>query len=296
MASQNTPVVEPTVEDWATQYGTQAALVNSDPQLKSIFDQAVASKWTPARFQAEFQNSNWYKNHAESWRAAETARLADPGTWQQSLTNLSNQIRQRATGMGIVLDDAQVSKLAEQTAFLSWNKGVDDTTLRTHIIEVGKITGGGGEAAQTINKLKSYASSMGIKYNDDWYTTQTEAILSGKATIDQSVSSIKDIAKSKYAAIADQIDAGSTVAQVASPYVNTMANILEISPDSVDLNDPHINKALTNLSQDNKPAMTPLWQFETQLRQDPRWNYTKNARDSVDSTARSILQNFGLVS
>lgn len=285
-----------TTEDWASQYGAQAALVNSDPQLKSIFDQAVAEEWTPARFQASFQNSDWYKNHAQSWRDAETARITDPGTWNQSISNLSDQIRLSATNMGITLDDAAVAKLAIQTAYTSWGKGVDTNAVRSHVIEYGKITGSGGEVAQTVDKLKNYAYSMGVKYSDDWYNQQAESVLSGKATIDESSSAIKDIAKSKYAAFASQIDAGSTVMQVASPYINSMANILEMDPNTISLDDPHLNKALTGLNKDSQPVLSPLWQFETQLRKDPRWGKTQNARQATDSAARSILQSFGLVS
>jgi hypothetical protein len=85
-----------------------------------------------------------------------------------------------------------------------------------------------------------------------------------------------------------------TVKQIASPYVNSMANILEVPQDSLSLNDPTINKALTNIDQTGKQTAVPLWQFETNLRQDPRWATTKNAKDTLDSTAHSILQNFGL--
>jgi hypothetical protein len=41
---------------------------------------------------------------------------------------------------------------------------------------------------------------------------------------------------------------------------------------------------------------TPLWQFEQELRQDPRWTYTNNAQEDLMGTARQILKNFGLVS
>jgi len=282
--------------DFAAAYGVQAALVNSDPGLKTLFDKAVAEKWTPQRFSTEFQNSSWYQGHAQSWREAETARLTDPKTWDQSIKDLSAQIKQTATSMGISLTDQQITDLANQTSFSSWGKGIDTGLLRTHIVDTGRISGTGGEASQTIDKLKNYAYNMGVSYNDDWYNTQAQNVLSGKATLEESNNAIKDIAKSKYGAFADQIDAGATVQQIASPYMNSMANILELNSADIKLDDPNINKALTNLTQDSKPALQPLWQFETELRKDPRWAKTKNARDAIDSTARSVLSTFGLVS
>jgi hypothetical protein len=75
-----------------------------------------------------------------------------------------------------------------------------------------------------------------------------------------------------------------------------MSRLLEVSPDNIDLNDHTINKALTSLNADSKPELQPIWQFETSLRKDPRWASTQNARNTVDSVARSILSDFGLVS
>jgi hypothetical protein len=39
-----------------------------------------------------------------------------------------------------------------------------------------------------------------------------------------------------------------------------------------------------------------MWQYEQTLRQDPRWGFTNNARDSVNSTAHQILKDFGVMS
>jgi len=53
---------------------------------------------------------------------------------------------------------------------------------------------------------------------------------------------------------------------------------------------------MTGLNTEGKPATKPLWQFEQELRKDPRWNYTNNAQQSLMNTARQVLQDFGLVS
>jgi hypothetical protein len=75
-----------------------------------------------------------------------------------------------------------------------------------------------------------------------------------------------------------------------------MSNILEIDPNTIGLNDVYVNQALTGLNAEGKPSTKPLWQFEQDLRKDPRWNFTKNAQDSLMNTTRKVLQDFGLVS
>jgi hypothetical protein len=38
-----------------------------------------------------------------------------------------------------------------------------------------------------------------------------------------------------------------------------------------------------------------LWQFEQELFKDARWQYTSNARDTVDRISTDILQRFGVM-
>jgi hypothetical protein len=73
-----------------------------------------------------------------------------------------------------------------------------------------------------------------------------------------------------------------------------MANILEIDADSITFNDPTLRRALQYIGPDGKPAVKPIWQFETELRQDPRWEKTDGARKTVDSLSLKVLRDLGL--
>jgi len=285
-----------TTSDWAKDYGVQAALVESNPELKTLFNQAVTEGWTPANFTAQFMNTNWYKNHSDVWRAAYATEKTDPASWNHEMDLARNQINNTAVATGIKLTADDVDSLARTSLYLSAGSSsrIDTGLLKQHIVNTGAITMG-GEALTTIDDLKAHGANMGVPHGDEWYVGAAQNILSGDGTIQAWKKKLTDVAKSKYAAFADQLDSGMTVKQVASPYINSMANILEIPSGSIDLSDSTINKALTNLSVDSKPALQPLWQFETSLRKDPRWASTKNARDAADSATRSILSDFGLV-
>jgi hypothetical protein len=39
-----------------------------------------------------------------------------------------------------------------------------------------------------------------------------------------------------------------------------------------------------------------MWQYQQQLRQDPRWGQTDNAREEVNGIAHGILRDFGVMS
>jgi len=99
---------------------------------------------------------------------------------------------------------------------------------------------------------------------------------------------------SSFPGLKDQIANGMSVRDAASPYLSGMSSILEVNPESVDLFDPTIRKALTSTDANGKSVLTPLWQFESQLKKDPRWLQTNNARDDLMSTTHGLLQSWGL--
>ena len=82
---------------------------------------------------------------------------------------------------------------------------------------------------------------------------------------------------------------------LASPYLQSYATILEVPPGSINLFDPLVKSALQ--SKDPKTGantVKPIWQFETDLRSDPRWKATKNAQDSMMQVAHQVLTDFGV--
>jgi hypothetical protein len=105
------------------------------------------------------------------------------------------------------------------------------------------------------------------------------------------------MAKSKYPGMGAFLDMGQTVRQVATPYVQSYAQLLEVDADSVDMNDNLIQQALqgTPSSATAPPQMQSVYQFERSVRRDPRWVRTKNARDSVTNAAHNVLRDWGLV-
>jgi len=94
-------------------------------------------------------------------------------------------------------------------------------------------------------------------------------------------------AKTYFPALSDKIDAGYTVRQLLTPYINTRANILEEDANSVDL------KQLQGVAKDPKGLMG-LYDYEVSLRKDPKWKTTKNALDTMSGLARDMTKMFGL--
>ena len=68
-----------------------------------------------------------------------------------------------------------------------------------------------------------------------------------------------------------------------------MANVLELNPNEIKLDDPALANAITG----DKTMTT--YEFQNTLRKDPRWQYTANAHDTVSGAVQKVLQDFGFM-
>jgi hypothetical protein len=308
------------VADFQAKYGVQAALINSDPSLKALFDQARKENWDANRFKAEFLNTDWSKTHAESWQAAERARLSAPGTYADSYNRMRTLIAQTAVAQGIALSpdqlgiEATVDKphdrsgnIVEWALDQSWGKGLDTTALKTHIAELGKINLAlpGGAAFDYASQLKTYAydnglSNLTLAGGQDYYTQAAQSILLGKSDLNTWKADILKTTKQNYGAFAAQLDAGMTIRSIAAPYINTLANLLEVSPDAVNLGDTTgYGKMVTDALRGTDPANpkpVALYDFEKIVKANPAWGYTNNARNTVMGGVGGLLKTLGKVS
>jgi hypothetical protein len=207
----------------------------------------------------------------------------------QSLANIIRSVQRTATKYGISLSDTEAKNLAAQSIKQGW----DAATLGEEVARKGRVEGVTGETAKAIDDLREYANAYGIQYNDDWYASATKSVLEGRESLETFQNTIRDVAKSRYGGFASQIDSGLTTKQAASPYIQSMATILELDPNSIGLNDPTLTKALTAVNEQGVPAVVPLWQFDRDLKNDERYKYTKNAQNDYVGTGYEVLQTLG---
>lgn len=85
------------------------------------------------------------------------------------------------------------------------------------------------------------------------------------------------------------LDDGVDLDAVYSPYKQTMAAILEINPESINLNDPTLRMGI------GADKEMPLYEYQRALKQDARWQYTNNAREDVSNSVQKVLRDFGFM-
>lgn len=277
----------------AEQFGFALSVLQSDPELNSLFTRAVAGTFDQTRFTAELQNTGWYKTHGETWRNATTLKSVDPSTYNTKLDQSKASIGSIAASMGAAISPATLAQLAETSLMLGWDSNQVQANLGTYVTHVnGNML---GQAGQWDTELKAYAADNNVQITDNWIETNLQGASSGTQTFNDVKNKVRDLAISAYPNLADRLRQGETVATIAEPYKQSMASILELNPQSLTIGDPKIQQALATKDKAGAPVMQTLYDFQTGLRQDPRWLKTQNAQDSTIGTAHKVLQDLGLV-
>ena len=281
------------MQKFAEDYGYQLAFLKSDSELYAIFKKAVAGKWDATRFVAAVKASSWYKKHGEAYRQNLALKTTDPATWKQRLSGQIGILGDLAGQMGASLTTAQLTQIAEQSILMGWNDQQLRNVLATHI-KAGSVR---GQASTLKQQLKETAYRNGFNASDSSIDYWVKQISAGKDTVEAVQQRYRESYGARLApGFEKELKSGMDLYDVASPYMQTMAQTLELNPSDIDLFDPTIRKALSSSSdKDGKPGSTPLWEFEQNLRNDGRFMKTKQAQDQTMAVGRQVLKDMGLV-
>ena len=145
----------------------------------------------------------------------------------------------------------------------------------------------GGRAAQDIADIMNYANNYGVMLTQQDAMEYVASNYKKGTDKTSTESKIREISKSIYSDFADKISDQVSVRSLATNYIYNKANVLELDSNSINVFDKDINDALLN-----KTSMTD---FNKQLKSNPAWGKTKNAREEASSYAYSILSSFGLM-
>lgn len=286
------------LKDLESQYGFTGAFLKAYPELKKLFDDQVKYGWDKATFDAKLKGTNWWKTHSQSERDYITLGYNDKASANQKYDQALVHVRQLGESLGITY-----AKTKDQVAQAAYNvvaKGWNDEQVRNYLgayvyFDTSQGFHPGGEGQNVSDQIVQYSYQMGVKNAGHWYGDWARKIIRGLATVDDAKAEIRKQAMAMFPQYSKQLLAGSTVQDLASPYIQSMQNILELNPGSITMFDRTIKKAMAYKDSNGKAAAMPLWSFENYLRQDPRWKQTKNAQDSIFGVAHGVLQDMGLV-
>jgi hypothetical protein len=216
----------------------------------------------------------------------------DGVTKANNLKSYKRAIERAAIDKGIVLDQGLVNSLATQAIAQSW----DSATLAEEVARRGKIDVTKGEAATQKATLKQWAGDNGISFDESWYDTAVNNIITGKGTADTYKADITNQAKGLYSAeyFTKGLDNGFSIRQQASPYITYLAKIRGVDPTSISLSDPVLMKNLTKRDDKGNPVIPSYYDFTLDVRKnDPSWGYSYEAQDETTSMLNTFGKMFG---
>jgi hypothetical protein len=301
-----------------------AEAIREFPQLREFFRRAIAEGWNAAKQERELNNPEnawfkWWDSRGKYWRqgfAKQYRSGATSGTWADDIKEARDIIRAAAKDKGVTLTPEQEDRLARRYWYSEWQS--NPAALESWMVQRAAtqreqgVTDPEAEVDPLlpanrntkIRELRDLAEAYGLEFDDTVLGDWADLILDPM----KNTNGIEDIrfkeflvqeSRSKYTTFGDQLDADTNLRQLAGGYVSELARLLEIDPTSIRFTptgmDPLLQRALTNIDPETgKPSRIPLWEFTKQIRQDDRWQFTDNARDSYMSAGSKFAQALGL--
>jgi hypothetical protein len=282
----------------AARYGYAAHFFNSVPELKTLLAKAVAGQWTPEQFSSQLMNTSWYKYSSALNKEWQALKAKEPAEANRQLLFRVAEFRAQAAKLGIQLTEARLKLMAEDSIRYGFGQGEIGRALAAEM----KYDPDGtqlGDVGASQARIKETAAEYGINLGDREVFSMSQKMLEGSLSEEGIAEQIKSLAKSRYPGMADEIDKGLSLREVASAYVQAQSKILEINPDQIDLaTDRNLQKALQYVDPaTGKPGgAMPLWQYEESLKKDTRWLATGNAHDEIANVGTKVLKDMGLMS
>lgn len=303
-------------------YGGIDEIFASNEELKNLLTRAIGDPATAKddmdenQFINLLQNTTWYKSNAGPIRQrgfekrqydalVKKLKIDDPqykakieelnrtSAYGRGLQDVIEILRENAVKLGRQISDDDLRVIAQ--GIYDYANEDDAVKIRNAILGVGTFGTGkgivGGAAGQNLTTLRAVARANGLNFDTmfkDSVDTWLDKIAKGES-IETFKSVIRNTAKAGLPErVASLLDQGVDLETIYSPYKRIMSAVLELNPDSIDLNDPTLRMSI------GPEKELSLYEYQRMLRKDPRWQYTDNAREDVSNSVLTVARNFGL--
>ena len=254
----------------------------------------ISSNIPPASTLADYINTIFQKYKGRD------ANLAELTTWLPELTKqYKSESGKSKSTIKYTYKNGELIKTDYLTANAEDPKLWIEDKVKTDVLfgkqEVNSLAIPEGPSGKYFVALKNFAADNGLLLSDSAATSYANSIVTGTIDENTAFNTLRESAAEAFPALADKIKAGINLKTLADPYIQSMSSILEIPDSGIDLFDPKIRGALAYTLPDGKVGTRSIYDFEKELRKDPRWQYTNNARNDAASVATTVLKDFGFM-
>ena len=263
-----------------------------DPELSEVLRRAVDEKWTPETFDANFRATEWFTTRTELQRRFDIREQTDEATVAEELADRTEELRLQASrlfGDGRV-DDETLAALARR----SLRSGASAEEISGALLDAASgVLSGEYSAAQTA--VRGMRREFLTNISDEEVTDWTRRILTGETTAEGLRALMREKAKSRFPALSSLVDEGITLADYFSDQQSTIASMMGMDADSVDLAGDSRWAPVLGFA-DESGTLRPMTAAETQqyVRTTDGFYRTPNGRAEAAGLKRSLAKVMGV--
>lgn len=284
------------LKEWMSQEYGQLAGYLDHPELGPLLQQAGREGWTRERLQAELGKTTFWHTTTESQRTFDLQTQMDPATAESKIAQMAGNIS-TILGREGVAGQYTPERIRNLSIDLLRNGVPADQVPQFVLADVTyRPTSPVGTMGQNVARVKQRAAEYVVPLSDEAAFEWGKQLSMGTVTADGVDEYLRQQAKSRFGHLTADIDRGFTTKQLFDPYIQQTAQLLEKSPDEINLLDPTYTKMIDSIDADTneRRAMT-LSEAATTVRSMDAYQTTRQATSGAAQLGEAILQTFGEV-
>jgi hypothetical protein len=185
------------------------------------------------------------------------------------------------------------TKVMQGLASLKLMNGWTDAQFTQHLAANAQVHfSSGGVIGSSLDTIKRQALAYGISIDKNYEKQIQFSLLDPTDGRDAQyyMNEMKNQAIDTYKPFAESIKAGRSMYEITSNYRTKMADLLETDPTNVTWQD-----LMGKVIDPTTGTARMQSEFIKQVKQDPLWQYTKNAKETYSNTALDLMKQFGFI-
>ena len=272
-------------------------------QIDKIFTQAKKENWTEATFTEALKQTSWWQQTLPSLRSffIETHDPRNASTFAEKLSLNTANVAASLEQLGIRTQqvDPVTGKVVDNNTTIQGialdaiKNGWNNTQILQHLGDNAQLLfTGGGTIGSSVDNIKKQALNYGITIDNNYLNTIQRSLLDPTDGRDQQyyLNEMKSQAMDLYKPFASSLKEGRSLYEVTNSYRNQMATLLEVDSTNVTWKD-----LMAKVVDPTTGNARTFADFNKQVKQDPLWQYTKNAKETYSNTALDLMKQFGFM-
>jgi len=274
-------------------------------EIDGLLKRAKTEKWDENTFMEALEGTVWWQTTLPSMRQffLDTHDKRNASTFAEKVKNTMDSMLGKLETLGIQLKqiDPTTGKVTDNSEYL---KGIamkaiennwDDDQLENYLSTQGSIVfSGGGTLGSYYDRVAQQAFLYGVPLDATMKQTINTSLLdpTDGRDVNYWLKTVKDMAYDapQNKPFLPALQQGRNLYEVTNSYRQQMASLLEVDSTAITWND-----LMGKVIDGNSGNARTFSDFTKQLKQDPMWQYTRNAKETYSNTALDIAKMFGFM-